>query len=111
MSFSEKYIETKDGLKIFTESMGDAKNPTIILLMGAMNQGIFWYDSFCEKLALAGFFVIRYDHRDTGFSSVVNYIIHPYNLDNLTDDVIEILDGYNILKAHVVGISMGGFIG
>lgn len=111
MNFSEKYIETKDGLKIFTEAIGDAKNPAIVLLMGAMNQGIFWYDSFCTKLALAGFFVIRYDHRDTGLSSAVNYLIHPYNLNNLTDDVIEILDGYSIPKAHIVGISMGGFIG
>jgi pimeloyl-ACP methyl ester carboxylesterase len=110
MNFDEKYIGTKDGLKIFTESIGDIKNPAIILIMGAMNQSIFWYDSFCKLLADNNFFVIRYDHRDTGFSSVVNYIVHPYNLENLTNDVIEILDGYNISKAHIVGISMGGFI-
>ncbi|MFA6353428.1 MAG: alpha/beta hydrolase [Candidatus Paceibacterota bacterium] len=111
MNLKEKYIKTKDGLEIFTESIGDIKNPAIVLIMGAMNQGIFWYDSFCKELSDNNFFVIRYDHRDTGFSSVVDFQKHPYNLDNLTNDVVEILDGYNIPKAHIVGISMGGYIG
>jgi pimeloyl-ACP methyl ester carboxylesterase len=109
--FTEKYIKTKEGLEIFTESIGDAKNPVIILLMGAMNQGIFWYDSFCRDLSDNNFFIIRYDYRDTGNSSLINYIINPYDLDDLAKDTIEILDGYNITKAHVVGLSMGGFIG
>lgn len=111
MSFSEKYIKTKDGVSLFTESIGDIKNPAIVLIMGAMNQGIFWYDSFCEALANSGFFVIRYDYRDTGFSSLIDFKNNPYDLNTLTEDVVEILDGYNIIKAHIVGISMGGYIG
>jgi len=111
MNFKEKYIKTKDGLEIFTESIGDKKNPVILLIMGAMNQGIFWYDLFCEKLSGNGFFVIRYDHRDTGLSSLVDFKNNPYDLDNLTLDAVEILDAYNIPKAHIVGISMGGYIG
>lgn len=111
MNFNDKYIKAKDGLEIFTESIGNPNNPVIVLIMGAMNQGIFWYDSFCKDLANSGFFVIRYDHRDTGFSSVIDFKENPYNLVNLTDDVIEILDGYNISKAHIIGISMGGYIG
>lgn len=111
MGFREKYIKTKSGLEIFTESIGDIKNPTIILIMGAMNQGIFWYDLFCKELSDKNFFVIRYDHRDTGLSSVIDFHKNPYDLDDLTNDVIEILDGYKISKAHIVGISMGGYIG
>lgn len=111
MNFVEKFIKTKENLEIFTESIGNPNNPAIVLIMGAMNQGIFWYDSFCKKLADSGFFVIRHDHRDTGFSSVIDFKENPYNLDNLTDDVIEILGGYNISKAHIIGISMGGYIG
>lgn len=111
MFFSNKTIKTKGDLEIYTESVGSYKNPAIILIMGAMNQGIFWYDLFCEKLAKAGFFVIRYDHRDTGLSSVVNFKKNPYNLDDLTNDVIDILGSYDIFQTHVVGISMGGYIG
>lgn len=111
MIFKEKYIRTKDDLSIFTESAGDPNNPAVLLIMGAMNQGIFWYDSFCEELSQNNFFVIRYDHRDTGFSSNVDFKMHPYDLNNLTEDAIEILNGYNIAKAHIVGVSMGGYIG
>lgn len=111
MNFKEKYIKTIDRLEIFTESIGDTKNQAILLIMGAMNQGIFWYDSFCKKLSKSGFFVIRYDHRDTGFSSVIDFKNRPYDLNNLTEDIIKILDGYGISKANIVGISMGGYIG
>ncbi|MGD0465667.1 MAG: alpha/beta fold hydrolase [Gammaproteobacteria bacterium] len=31
--------------------------------------------------------------------------------DDLTKDAVAILDAYNISKAHIVGASMGGFIG
>lgn len=111
MVFEKKYIKNKNGLEIYTESIGDPKNPPVLLIMGAMNQGIFWYDLFCEELANTGFFVIRYDHRDTGFSSVVDFEKNPYSLDDLTKDAIDILDRYNISQAHIVGISMGGYIG
>lgn len=111
MVFEKKYIKNKNGLEIYTESIGNPKNPPVLLIMGAMNQGIFWYDLFCEELANTGFFVIRYDHRDTGFSSVVDFEKNPYSLDDLTKDAIDILDRYNISQAHIVGISMGGYIG
>jgi len=110
MIFNSKIIKTKEELEIYTESIGVLENPPIILIMGAMNQGLFWYDSFCQTLADNGFYVIRFDHRDTGLSSVVDFQKNPYNLDDLTNDVLEILDGYKISKAHIVGISMGGYI-
>jgi len=107
----ERYIHTKAGLTIFTESIGKINKPPIVLIMGAMNQGIFWYDSFCQKLSDNEFYVIRFDHRDTGLSSMVDYKKSPYDLNDLTDDVIAILDFYNINKAHILGLSMGGYIG
>ena len=57
--FKEKYIETKNKLTIYTESIGDPNNPPIILIMGALNQGLFWYDSFCRLLSESNYFVIR----------------------------------------------------
>lgn len=111
MIFTERCIQTKSGLTLFTESMGNPQDPAVILIMGAMNQGIFWYGSFCERLAQAGLFVVRFDHRDTGYSSVIDFRREPYDLDDLTDDVLDILDAYRIKKAHVVGLSMGGYIG
>ena len=78
--------------------------------MGAMNQGLFWPMEFCEHLGGAGFFVIRYDHRDTGLSSIVDFDKHPYTLSEMTGDAVAILDAYHIESAGVVGLSMGGYI-
>jgi pimeloyl-ACP methyl ester carboxylesterase len=98
------------GLQLWTESFGDANRPTVLLIMGAMNQGILWPDEFCAEIAEDGYHVIRYDHRDTGQSSSVDFREHPYNLDDLARDALMILDGYDVSRAHVVGLSMGGFL-
>ena len=58
----------------------------------------------------AGFFVISFDHRDVGKSSLVNSQEYPYTLKDMVDDALKILDAYEIPKAHIVGLSMGGFI-
>ncbi|MBI5005522.1 MAG: alpha/beta hydrolase [Nitrosomonadales bacterium] len=106
----ERYIDTKDGLTLWTESFGDQNDPPLLLIMGAMNQGIFWPDGFCERLAAAGFHVIRYDHRDTGKSSRVDFQHAPYDLDTLAEDAINVIRGYKVEQPIVIGLSMGGYI-
>jgi len=106
---SERTVRS-GGLELWTESFGDATRPAVLLITGAMNQGIVWPDEFCAEIAQHGYHVIRYDHRDTGQSSSVDFTKHPYNLDDLARDALMVLDGYGIPKAHVVGLSMGGFL-
>ncbi|BES84395.1 acetyltransferase [Pectobacterium araliae] len=106
----EKYIKTDDGLSLWSECFGDARKPAILLIMGAMNQGIHWPDDFCKKLDDAGFFVIRYDHRDTGKSDGVDFLSKPYDLKRLSQDAICVLTEYGIKRANVIGFSMGGYI-
>lgn len=50
------------------------------------------------------FKVVTYDTRGHGHSDV----IEQTSVQNLAEDVIDILDGLNIQKAHFCGISMGG---
>ncbi len=50
------------------------------------------------------FKVVTYDTRGHGQSDV----IEQTTVQNLAEDVIDILDGLNIEKAHFCGISMGG---
>jgi pimeloyl-ACP methyl ester carboxylesterase len=106
---AEKTVRSGD-LELWTESFGDASRPTVLLIMGVMNQGILWPDEFCAEIADSGYHVIRYDHRDTGQSSSVDFEEHPYTLDDLASDALKVLDGYGVEKAHVVGLSMGGFL-
>ncbi|MDD5057486.1 MAG: alpha/beta fold hydrolase [Sideroxydans sp.] len=106
----EKLVATDDGLTLWTEAFGSPAKRPILLIMGAMNQGIFWPDEFCQALADAGNFVIRYDHRDTGKSSTVDFEKHPYDLNVLAADALAVLRAYQIKKAVIAGLSMGGYI-
>lgn len=103
-------IVQSDDIKLYTESFGKKSNPAVLLIMGAGTESYFWPDAFCEKLAKEGLFVIRYDHRDTGRSSSVDYDKEPYTLRHLTEDALAVLDASKIAEAHIIGFSMGGMI-
>lgn len=99
-----------DHLEFWSESFGDKKNPAIVLIMGAGGQGILWPVEFCEELAQHGYFVVRYDNRDTGLSTAINFETHPYTLLDMANDAIHIMNHYQLKNAHIVGGSMGGTI-
>ncbi len=109
MKTTQKNV-VRDNITLWTEAFGDAKNPAVLLVGGSGCQALFWPESFCKVIASHGFFVIRYDLRDTGLSTYFDFNKEPYSLDDLARDAIDILDSYNIKKAHVVGFSMGGYI-
>lgn len=94
--------------EIWTESLGDPSDAPVLLISGAGAHAHFWSDSFCRHLVEGGFFVIRYDHRDTGLSEPDS---NDYLLQDLVEDGIGILDAYNLKSAHIVGHSMGGYLG
>ncbi len=105
----EKFVDVGE-LRFWCETFGKSEDPALLLVMGSGGQGIMWPTEFCERLTQEGFFVIRYDNRDTGLSSSIDYAKNPYSLMDLGSDAIGILDSLNIQKAHVVGASMGGSI-
>ncbi|WP_019142965.1 3-oxoadipate enol-lactonase [Noviherbaspirillum massiliense] len=54
------------------------------------------------------FHLLRYDTRGHGASSVPP---GPYSIDQLGRDVIALMDGLGIARAHFCGLSMGGMTG
>ncbi len=99
-----------DNIELCTESFGNAKNPPILLIMGALASMIWWDAEFCQKLADHGRFVIRYDYRDVGRSTVCEPGKPDYTIEDMVKDAIRILDYYKIEIAHFVGMSLGGMI-
>ena len=95
-------------VKIYSESFGDRTKPAIILNSGAGNAMTDWSEEFCTRLAARGFYVIRYDYRDTGLSQKTDHKAHPYNASDLAEDAFRVLDRYHQDKAVFVGFSMGG---
>lgn len=105
----EKFVAAGD-VQLWTERFGDRQDPAVLLVMGTSASGIGWPDELVETLVCGGRQVIRFDHRDTGRSSCVDFQTHPYTLADMAADTIAVLDGYGIAAAHVVGASLGGAI-
>src|SRR5690348_12559053 len=97
-------------LRMWTERVGDAGRPAVLLVAGSAAQGVSWPDALVGRLVERGVQVIRFDHRDTGRSSVVDFDAHPYTIGDMARDCVAVLDGYGLGPAHVAGSSMGGMI-
>jgi pimeloyl-ACP methyl ester carboxylesterase len=117
-----------NGIEIEYETAGSKSDPALLLIMGLGGQLTIWPDAFFEGLAKQGFYVIRYDNRDTGLSTdfgswgVPNLmeafgklmsgrkLEAPYLLNDMAADAVGLLDALGVEGAHMVGISMGGMI-
>ncbi|MGV9455379.1 alpha/beta fold hydrolase [Streptomyces sp. NPDC003635] len=97
-------------LELWTEEFGSPDHPTVLLVMGAQAQGVQWNDGLVTRLVDGGRRVIRYDHRDVGRSSTVDFAAHPYTVADMADDALAVLDAFGVARAHVVGASLGGLI-
>lgn len=99
-----------NGIRLFSESFGTPGDPPILLIMGAMSSAVWWAEDFCCQLATLGRYVIRYDHRDTGRSASYELGHIHYSVEDLADDAFCVLDSYGLQSAHLVGMSLGGFL-
>ncbi|MFZ5531575.1 MAG: alpha/beta fold hydrolase [Pseudomonadota bacterium] len=94
--------------RLWARRDGDPAHPCILLVAGANASHLMWPQEFCDLLVDAGFCVLRHDHRDTGQSSTFDFAQAPYSLQDLAEDLIAVLDGFGVARAHAVGLSMGG---
>ncbi len=112
-----------NGIELAYETFGQAGDPAMVLVMGWATQMIAWPDEMCEALASRGYFVVRFDNRDTGASTHLAHLPPPplsevltrrrrprYTIGDMADDVAGLLDGLGLGSVHLVGASMGGFI-
>ncbi len=117
-----------NGINIEYETFGALGAPPLLLIMGLGGQLVHWDRRFCEQLEERGLYVIRFDNRDVGYSRKLDNLgtpditeiiaarTHgrafsaPYTLDDMAEDAVGVLDWLGLVKAHVVGTSMGGMI-
>lgn len=105
----EKMVHA-NGVEICTEAFGDPDDIPILLVMGASSSMLMWEEGFIDRLVAGGRFVIRYDNRDTGKSTCVDFDSEPYDVSDMAADAVGVLDAYGIESAHAVGESLGSFI-
>src|ERR1700754_861848 len=106
----EQRVVRANGVDLRSQAFGDPSQPALLLISGATSSMKRWPEEFCLRLAEAGRFVIRYDNRDTGRSSVFPVGAPGYSIRDMADDAVAVLDAYRIAQAHVAGWSMGGMI-
>jgi pimeloyl-ACP methyl ester carboxylesterase len=104
----QQFVEAAPGIRLWTEQRGAADAPPLLLIMGATAPGPGWPDPLVDALA-AHHRVIRYDHRDTG-RSTWSFDEQPYRITDLAQDVIAVLDGLGVDRAHIAGLSLGGML-
>lgn len=104
-----KRISHRDIL-LATESFGTAGNPALVMVMGATASMMGWPEALCRALAGKGLFVIRFDHRDTGQSTTVPPGEASYSVEDMAGDVLAVLKGYGLERAHLAGMSLGAYI-
>src|SRR5258706_7444110 len=98
-----RHVEV-NGIKIAFDIRGSG--PRSVLIMGYRLSSRAWQPDFIEALA-ERFTVVLFDNRGTGLSDKPTF---GYELSNMAKDVCGLLDHLRIVRANVLGYSMGGAI-
>ncbi|RBP48867.1 alpha/beta fold hydrolase [Arenicella xantha] len=121
------YTAHANGISLAYQDFGEPREGTVLLVMGLGAQLVAWNDELVFSLVDAGYRVIRFDNRDTGWSEkfydapTPNWLTGirfkfgwsmnpPYLLSDMAADANALLEHLGVEQAHVVGASMGGMI-
>jgi len=111
-----------NGIDIEYLTEGDPSDPPLFLVMGLGAQLITWPQEFVDGLRARGYFVIRFDNRDSGLSTKFEGLPELgallagdpssaiYLIEDMADDAAALLGELGIGRCHVLGASMGGMI-
>jgi pimeloyl-ACP methyl ester carboxylesterase len=122
---AELFAPGASGVELCYQTYGDPSGAPLLLVMGLGGPMTWWDPDLCRMLAERGFYVIRYDNRDTGRSTKVGGRVSrsmlvraftgrpvraPYSISDMAADAAALLDHLGLEAAHVTGVSMGGMI-
>ncbi len=99
------YIRSSDGTRIHYQVTGRPGSPPILFIQGLGADKNGWN---LQRLATAPWYrAVALDNRGAGRSDKPH---GTYDLEQMADDAIAVLDHAGVETAHVVGASMGGAI-
>ena len=96
-------IAPSNGIDVYYEEQGSGE--PLLLIMGLAGDSIAWM--FQREAFAARYRTVVFDNRGVGRTSKP---AGPYNIAQMADDAIGVLDALDIPRAHIVGVSMGGMI-
>lgn len=101
-----RQIMQVNGTRLYCRCEGIHDAPAVIL-HHSLGTHLRSWDSIAPALA-ENYRLIRFDARGHGRSDAP---VGPYDLEHLTEDVVRLMDQFEINRAHFIGLSMGGMIG
>jgi pimeloyl-ACP methyl ester carboxylesterase len=120
----ERFCALHNGVRLCYCTRGRPSAEPLVLIAGLGLDLTWWPAAFIDGLVARGFYVICFDSRDAGRSTHMSTrppglwrqaMRRPrtdgYDLTDMADDVVGLLDACGLSNAHVVGMSMGGMIG
>lgn len=96
-------------VEIEYETFGFPDDPALILVAGVGSQMLVFDEELCQGFVDRGFHVIRMDNRDVGLSTILPDGA-SYDVVDMADDVVGVLDHIGVDRAIVLGFSLGGFV-
>jgi pimeloyl-ACP methyl ester carboxylesterase len=124
----ELNFATVNDVKIAYRVLGDNSDPAVMMIMGLGSSQVLWGDRLPTTLVAAGYQVVLFDNRDVGDSQRFDEYGEPlvwwqllknkfgfevdayYDLSDMANDTVALMDALDIEQAHVIGASMGGMI-
>ncbi|OYD70316.1 alpha/beta fold hydrolase [Rhodococcus sp. OK302] len=123
MSITDRFFVRTDGNRVCFRTSGDPAGRPIVLIAGLTLDLTSWPTAMVDGLVERGFYVIQPDNRDVGRStwattkppSLLRRLARRprsdgYDLGDMAEDTVGLLDHLGIARAHLVGMSMGGMI-
>jgi pimeloyl-ACP methyl ester carboxylesterase len=117
-----------NGVDIAYQLHGNPLHPTVLLIHGLSTPLTGWPSVMVKLLVAANFQVLLLDNRDVGRSQQFDHlpipnmgwvitklklglsIKTPYQLEDMMQDTVALLDALKLPEVHVMGASMGGMI-
>jgi len=117
-----------NGIEIEYSIDGPQTGEVVLMIAGLGGQMVDISGAFGTELLRRGYRLITFDNRDIGLSTHLSGAGHPdmaavhqaikageappvaYDLHDMADDAVGLLDALGIRQAHLVGVSMGGMI-
>lgn len=120
---TDRFCPAGAGREVCYRTDGDPSGTPLLLIAGLTLDLTSWPRDMIDGLVAQGFYVIRFDNRDVGRTTPATTtpprlwrraLQRPrqdgYDLADMAEDAVAVLDHLGAGRAHVVGMSMGGMI-
>ena len=120
---TDQFVDLPNGIRLCYRVQGPREATPLLLVAGWGQDLTSWPTPFLDALLEQGFRVIRLDNRDAGRSSRIKTPApstlrqlrerprpDAYDLQDMADDAVALLDHLVIERVHLLGVSMGGMI-